>query len=125
MTYSSGKFQLTSMNYGVSDICVTGTDVRGEKISQSLKVLVRSASEPVTLYPNPVKDKMNIRVGADVSMMSVKIVSTLGNVFYKGEFTDASPFETLAVDMTDANPGVYTVVVVMDGVEHVKQIVKL
>ena len=125
MTYSAGKFQLTSMNYGVSDICVTGTDVRGEKISQSLKVLVRSASEPVTLYPNPVKDKMNIRVGADVSMMSVKIVSTLGNVFYKGEFTDASPFETLAVDMTDANPGVYTVVVVMDGFEHVKQVVKL
>ena len=125
MTYSAGKFQLTSMNYGVSDICVTGTDVRGEKISQSLKVLVRSASEPVTLYPNPVKDKMNIRVGADVSRMSVKIVSTLGNVFYKGEFTDASPFETLAVDMTDANPGVYTVVVVMDGVEHVKQVVKL
>ena len=75
MTYAAGKFQITSMNYGVSEITVTGTDVRGEIVSQSLKVLVRSDSKALSIYPNPVQDIMNIRTGGNVSEMSVKLIS--------------------------------------------------
>ena len=113
------------MNYGVSDIKITGTDVRGETVSQAFKVLVRSDSKPLSLYPNPVVDKMSIRVGSDVAHVSVKIISALGSTVYDGEFTDVSPFSALSVDLSKLVPGTYTAVVVMDGVEYKQQIVKL
>ena len=125
MTYSAGKFQITSMNYGVSDINVTGTDVRGETVSQSFKVLVRTDAEVLSLYPNPVKDKMNIRVGNDIAQLSLKIVSALGSVVFEEQFQNVSPFSSVAADLSALNPGTYTAVVVMDGVEYKKQIVKL
>lgn len=125
MTYSAGKFQITSMNYGVSDITVTGTDVRGEVVSQSFKVLVRSDSKPLSLYPNPVIDKMNIRVGADAAYVSLKIISALGSEVFEDEFTDVSPFSEIKVDLSSLVPGAYTAVVVIDGVEYKQQIVKL
>ena len=125
MTYSGGKFQITSMNYGVSDITVTGTDIRGESVSQSFKVLVRSDSKALSLYPNPVQDKMNIRTGNDVAQMSVELISAIGSVAFEDEFENISPFAPVVVDLSELAPGSYTAVVSMDGVEYKQQIVKL
>lgn len=125
MTYSGGKFQITSMNYGVSDIKVTGTDIRGETASQSFKVLVRNDSKPLSLYPSPVIDKMTVRVGSDVKQMTVNIFSALGSVVYKNEFADVSPFSAVTIDLSTLVPGTYTAQVIMDGVEYKQQIVKL
>ena len=125
MTFSAGMFQITSMAYGVTDIKVTGSDVRGETVSQSFKVLVRNDDTPLTLYPNPVKDKMNIRVGSDVSKLSLTLISSIGSVAYEEEFTDVSPFTSVTADLSALVPGSYTAVVVMDGVEYKQQIMKL
>ncbi len=125
MTYSAGKFQITSMNYGVSEIKVTGTDIRGETVSQSLKVLVRSDAKVLSLYPNPVKDKMNIRVGKDIAQMSLQIISAIGSVAFEEEYQNVSPFENASADLSELVPGTYTAVVVMDGEEHKHTIVKL
>lgn len=125
MTYSNKKFQITSMNYGVSDIKVTGTDVRGEQVSQEFKVLVRSASKPLSLYPNPVVDVMNIRVGSDAKSVSLKMISAIGTVVYGDEFKDVSPFSSISVNLSGLVPGSYTAFVVIDGVEYKQQIVKL
>lgn len=125
MTFSAGMFQITSMAYGVTDIKVTGSDVRGETVSQSFKVLVRNDDTPLTLYPNPVKDKMSIRVGSDVSELSVTLISAIGSVAYDEVFTDVSPFMAVTADLSALVPGSYTAVVVMDGVEYKQQIMKL
>lgn len=125
MTFSAGMFQITSMAYGVTDIKVTGSDVRGETVSQSFKVLVRNDDTPLTLYPNPVKDKMSIRVGSDVSQLSLTLISSIGSVAYEEEFTDVSPFTAVTADLSALVPGSYTAVVVMDGVEYKQQIMKL
>lgn len=125
MTYAGGKFQITSMGYGVSDITVTGTDIRGESVSQSLKVLVRSDSKVLNLYPNPVIDVMNIRVGKDVAEMSLKLVSALGSIVYEDGFKNVSPFSAVSVDLSDLTSGSYTAVVTMDGEEYKQTIVKL
>lgn len=125
MTYSGGKFQITSMNYGVSDITVTGTDVRGETVSQALKVLVRSDSKVLSLYPNPVLDKMNIRVGSDVAQLALKMISATGSTAFEAEYQNVSPFAPAVADLSALVPGSYTAVVVMDGVEYKQQIVKL
>ena len=125
MTYSSGKFQITSMNYGVSDITVRGTDVRGETVSQSFKVLVRSDSKALSLYPNPVKDILNIRVGNDISEMSLQMISATGSIAYDNNYQNLSPFLPAVADLSELVPGSYTAVIVMDGVEYKQQIVKL
>jgi hypothetical protein len=113
------------MNYGVSDILVTGTDVRGEAVSQSLKLLVRSDSKALSLYPNPVQDKMNIRVGNDVALMAVNLYSSLGSVAFSQEYQNLSPFTPVTADLSELAPGSYTAVVVMDGTEYKQQIIKL
>ena len=125
MTYSGGLFQITSMNYGVSDIKITATDVRGETVSQSLRVLVRSDSKAVSIYPNPVKDKLNFRTGKDVENISVKLYSAVGSVALQMESQNVSPFDVLTSDVSELTPGIYTAVVLLDGVEHKQQIVKL
>lgn len=125
MTYSGGKFLITSMNYGVSDIKVSGTDIRGETVSQSLKVLVRSDSKALSLYPNPVQDKMNIRVGNEVAQLRLKMISATGSTVFDDEYQNVSPFEPAVADLSELVAGSYTAVVVMDGVEYKQQIVKL
>lgn len=125
MTYSAGKFEITSMNYGVSEIKVTGKDVRGEAVSQSLKVLVRSDSKALSLYPNPVQDKLNVRTGNDVQNLTLQLVSALGSVSFEEDFQNVSPFEALTLDVSGLMPGSYTAVVELDGVEYKQQIVKL
>lgn len=125
MTYSKGKFLLTPMGYGVSGITVTASDVRGEQASQSFRVLVQDGDKELTLFPNPVEDWLNIRVGANVGEAVVKIVSAAGSIVAGETFADVSPFEPVRVDMSDAVAGVYTAVVTLDGKEFKKQIVKL
>ena len=123
MTYADGKFYLTPMNFGNADISVTGTDVRGEKVSQSFRVLIRDGSRTADLYPNPVKDVLNIRTG-EAGTWSVRIVSPTGALFYD-ETIEIDPFNPAKVDMSKAYPGVYTVFLAKDGKEEKFNIVKI
>lgn len=125
MTYGKGMFLITPMTYGVSEITVTGTDVRGESVSQSFKVLVADNSKPVVCYPNPVRDRMHIKTNAAYESVSVKIVSSIGSVFLEKALGTSDPFEPSSVDMSQAAPGSYTVVVTLDGVVYKTNIVKI
>ncbi len=125
MTYSKGKFLLTPMNYGSSEITITGTDVRKESVSQTFLVMVMDGSKEVSLYPNPVKDKLNIQLGLTADEVKVKIVSASGSIYFDGSLGAGSPFTPLTVSMSDAVAGQYTVVVTLDGKEYKSRIVKL
>ena len=125
MTYGNGKFYLTPMSYGNSDIQVTGTDVRGESVSSSFKVMVTNGTVPVTVYPNPVIDVMYIRIGSAASEMKVKVVGASGAVVADSAFENVSPFEPAKVDLSGCAPGNYTVAVTIDGELHKSNIVKL
>lgn len=125
MTYSDRKFLITTMNYGTSEITVTGTDVRGESVSASFKVMVTDGSKELTCYPNPVKNVLNLRLGKESNSVSVKVIAASGAVFFKDSFTGVTPFEPVKVDMSAASAGAYTVVVNADGKEIKSNIVKL
>lgn len=125
MTYSKGKFLLTPMNYGSSEITITGTDIRNESVSQTFLVMVMDGSKEVSLYPNPVKDKLNIQLGLRADEVKVKIVSAVGSTYLDGSLGAGSPFTPLTVNMSDAVAGQYTVVVTLDGKEYKSRIVKL
>ena len=123
MTYASGQFYLTPLNYGNVDVKVEGTDVRGEKVSQTFRVLVRDGSRSVDIYPNPVTDVLNIRTG-EAGTWHVRIVSQTGAVFYDATL-DIGPFDPVSVDMKGAYPGVYTVILTKDGKEEKFNFVKI
>ena len=113
------------MNYGSSEITVTGTDVRNESVSQTFLVMVMDGSKEVSLYPNPVKDKLNIQLGLNAGEVKVRIVSASGSTYFDGSLGSGSPFTPLAVSMADAVAGQYTVIVTLDGKEYKSSIVKL
>ncbi len=125
MTYSKGKFLLTPMNYGISEISVTGTDIRGERVSSSFRVMVSDSKKEVTLYPNPVRESLNIRVAKQYDAVGVKIISTTGATVFNADLGAGSPFEPFKVDMSSAPAGSYTVVVTLDGSSFKSNIVKL
>ncbi len=125
MTYSKGKFLLTPMNYGRSEISITGTDVRNESVSQTFLVMIMDGSKEVSLYPNPVKDKLNIQLGLNAVVVKVKIVSASGSTYLDESLGAGSPFTPLTVNMADAVAGQYTVIVTLDGKEYKSSIVKL
>ena len=125
MTYGNGKFYLTPRSYGNSDIQITGTDVRGESVSSSFKVMVTNGTVPVTVYPNPVIDVMYIRIGSAASEMKVKVVGASGAVVADSTFENVSPFEPAKIDLSGCAPGNYTVAVTIDGELHKSNIVKL
>lgn len=125
MTYSKGKFLLTPMNYGVSEISVTGTDVRGESATSSFRVLVSDGSKDVTLYPNPVRDCLNLRFGRTFSEVSLKIVSATGSVVVDSELGAGDPFVPVKVDVSSIPAGAYTAEVTLDGKSGKYNIVKL
>lgn len=123
MTAQDGKFFLTPMNYGYSDVTVKGTDVRGESVEQAFRVLVRDGSRTVEMYPNPVRDKLYIRMASQADV-SVSVVSVSGAVWFEG-VVPVAPFAPAVVDMSGASPGAYTVYVTLGSESFRQNLMKL
>ena len=123
VNYSQGKFYITSLNFGISEVTVTATDVREESVTQVFRILVRDSHEAVDIYPNPVVDYMYVRTDKETSA-SIKIISSLGKVCYE-DTVSISPFTPAKIDMQSMSGGSYTVEVVCSGSTITKSIVKL
>ena len=109
MTAQGGKFYLTPMNYGYAVVGVEGSDIRGEKVSQQFRVLVRDGSQALDVYPNPIVDKLYIRTDVEADA-TVRIVSASGATVLN-ETKHISPFDPAVIDMSGLPAGVYTVIV--------------
>ena len=123
MTYAAGKFHITPMNFGSAEIDVVATDVRGEKVEQSLRVLIRDGSRTADFYPNPVSDVLNVRTGVK-GEWGLKLVSPTGAVFYENTVT-IGPFDPVQIDMSEASPGLYTAILSGDGKQEKFNVVKI
>lgn len=114
---------MTALGYGLVDVSVKASDTCGETVEFKFKALVRDASRPVDVYPNPVYKDVNIRIGKEESA-EVKIVSDSGTVVYKNTGV-ISPFSPMKVDMSGCAAGAYTVVVKSASVDASCKIIKL
>lgn len=106
MTYQNGKFFLTPMNFGYSDITITGTDVRGATATQTFRVLIRDGERELDVYPNPVSDYLYVRTSSDASA-TLKLVGVNGATVYE-ETLSITPFDPARVDVHSLAPGIYT-----------------
>lgn len=113
----------TTLGYGTSEVKVVGTDVRDEKCELTFNVVVKDPSEPLSLYPNPVRDYLYVGT-LEVKETSIVIVNASGNVVHES-VSQVGAVEPAKIDMTKCAPGVYGVTVSFDGKEYRQDIVKI
>ena len=113
----------TSLGYGSVDVTVTAKDARGEKVVFTFKVTVKDPSDPLSVYPNPVVDYLNVAT-LDMAETEVIVASATGQEIYH-ETLQVSAQEPAQVDMRSCPPGTYSVKVIFGGKEYKKNVVKL
>ena len=102
---------------------MTAKDARNEKVVFTFKVTVKDPSDPLSLYPNPVVDYLNVAT-LDMAETEVIVVSSTGQEVFH-QTLQVSAQEPAKVDMRACAPGTYSVKVVFGGKEYKKNVVKL
>lgn len=123
ITAKGDKLIGTSLDYGSVYVTVVAKDARGEKVTFEFKVTVKDPSDPLSLYPNPVKDYLNVAT-LDLADTEIVIASSTGKVMFQETMT-VSAQEPARIDMTSYVPGTYSVKVKFGGKEYKKNVVKL
>lgn len=108
-TVSGTELKLLAASYGSAKVEVSAVDARGAKVKQTFSVLVRDGSRIADIYPNPVKDKLNVRTGS-VQTADISISDRAGAVVLSAK-GGSGPFEPLVLDMSSLPGGVYYVTV--------------
>lgn len=104
---SGDNMVLTTRGYGMTTATVTATDACKASCSFTFSVLIRDASRPIDLYPNPVVDKLNIRPGVN-DQLEVTVTNKVGATIWSGSVL-TGPFNPMAVDLSDQPGGIYYV----------------
>jgi hypothetical protein len=104
-------------------VTVTGKDARGESAQVSFKVLIKDPSDPISVYPNPVIDFVNVGT-LDEADTKITITSQTGKKVYD-QTVKASAFEPARIDMSNNAPGIYSITVNLDGKVYKETITKI
>ena len=123
LTPRQDKLYVTALSYGSVDVKITASDVRGQSVVFDFKVTVKDPSDPLSLYPNPVKDYLNVAT-LDLADTEIVISSSTGKVMFH-EVMKVSAQDPARIDMTSYVPGTYSVHVKFGGKEYKKNVVKL
>ena len=110
-----------ALGNGSCTVTVKARDCRDESLF-SFDVIVKEGST-VSLFPNPVRDVLNVSSGLP-AQTSVKVISSTGLTVVEAEGISGA-FDPLRVDMSGCAPGRYTVKIIYDGVEYTRAVVKL
>ena len=113
----------TALGYGVVDVNVKAKDARGESVTFDFKVQVKDPSKPLSVYPNPVTDYVNVGT-LDMAETNIKIYSSTGKLVHE-ETSQVSGVEPARIDMRECAPGTYSLQVTFGGKEYKQNIVKL
>ena len=113
----------TALGYGVVDVNVKAKDARGESVTFDFKVQVKDPSKPLSVYPNPVIDYVNVGT-LDMAETTINIYSSTGQLVHS-ETSQVSGMEPARIDMSGCAPGNYSLQVTFGGNEYKQNIVKL
>lgn len=119
-----GILTITALKYGTVKITVSAKDSQ-TACTSSFMLTSRDDSKEIEFYPNPVADKLNIRMGKNVEgAIKVNIYNAAGVAVVK-ENTAINPYAPVAVDMSKLSGGSYLVVVNYGGKEYKNNVIKL
>lgn len=123
LTAKNNQLIGTALGYGVVDVNVKAKDARGESVTFDFKVQVKDPSKPLSVYPNPVTDYVNVGT-LDMAETNIKIYSSTGQLVHE-ETSQVSGVEPARIDMRECAPGNYSIQVTFGGKEYKQNIVKL
>ena len=123
VSYSDGVLTFKGRSAGVTKVRLVVSDAKGVSVTLDFEVLVTESTNPVTTYPNPVTDYVHVRVQT-ADTYSVRIHSASGATVYSADNVGISPDSPLKIDLSDAAPGLYTLVVSTPQVSYRSQITK-
>ncbi len=120
----NGTLVVTGQKYGLVTVTVSARDAAGAVAETSFKVMVRDNSKEIEVYPNPVVNDMNIRMGQGVSgNLEVRIYSAAGPLAL--ETTAAiDTFAPAKINVSSLAAGNYVVEVTYNGKVYKSAIVK-
>ena len=113
----------TALGYGTVDVEIKAKDAKGEYVSLTFKVQVKDPSKPVSVYPNPVTDHVNVST-LDPAETRIRIVSQTGQTVYD-KTSVVSGYDPARIDMATCSPGVYSITVTFGGNDYKQNVVKL
>ena len=112
-------------NNGLSTVTITASDARGETATAVFQVMVRDDSEEIDIYPNPVSDKVNFRMGEDVDgQLNVSIYNSNGGLV-GNRATNISAFAPGSLNLSDLSTGQYELEINYNNTVIKRNIVKL
>ena len=115
-----GNLYITALAVGATDVTLTAKDALGESASVAFRISVGGGGDQeVSLYPNPVKDKLNILTKEGESV-EIILYNTAGVKVLDGRYVVPAQ-----VDLSRLPGGSYVVVVKYNGKEYKNNIVKL
>ena len=120
---AGNSFSGTSLDYGITQVTITGTDAKGKTAQVTFVVLVRDPKYEYALYPNPVDKILNVATGEQTEEVSLKINAQAGGEVYNGTF-QASAFHPAEIDLSSLAPGKYVVRLSFGSKEFVQNIIK-
>ncbi len=122
---SGNTLTMTPSSAGLTSFTVTASDALGAEASLSFKVMSRDGSNEIDLYPNPVVDKLNVRMGNSIDgTISVEIYNTNG-VLRDTKTADISTFSPAQLDLSGLSTGSYTLKIQYETQTFERNIVKL
>lgn len=122
MAQSLGIFFLKAIGNGTSVIKVTAIDGLGKTADTSFRLGVYDDSKGPTLYPNPVRDTLRIRIGEENDISIEMYTETGRRVLSAGG--RASIFTPLEVDLGILPPGRYLATVTCGSASYKKDVIK-
>lgn len=114
---------ITAITYGSADVTVKASDVRGESVTVTFRLMVKDPSDPLSVYPNPATDFVCVGT-MDMADTKVTIVNQTGKTVLE-DTVKASAFEPARIDISAFAPGIYTMKVSFGGGEYEETIVKI
>ncbi|MCW3786997.1 S8 family serine peptidase [Plebeiibacterium sediminum] len=110
---------------GLSTVTITASDARGETATATFQVMVRDDSNEIDIYPNPVSDIVNFRMGEDVNgALNVSIYNSNGGLVDQRN-TSISAFAPGSLNLSDLSTGQYELEINYNNTVIKRNIVKL
>lgn len=122
-TVNGNNLVLKGKGYGMTQVAVTATDIMGEQCVVTFRILTRDDRQEVDLYPVPVTERLNVRLGV-VTTARLSLASASGAVVYDEE-QFISPFQPAQIDMSSMPAGVYTLIIEHSNTRIIRPLVKL
>jgi hypothetical protein len=120
-------------NPGIGTVAVNETSAASCTATSSLITVAIDActginenkSEVLDIYPNPASDQLNVLVGTDYkTAVEISIFNAAGQLIHNYSKVNANKANELQFDISDLNPGIYTLRIMSESMITTKSFVK-